>query len=193
MRRLVFAVLAVAPLAAGGARAETDTELNERLAGAMQATNVLVTQLTGALKQALEVGGPVNAIAVCRDVAPTLAYQLSTQTGWKVTRVGTRVRDPLLGSPDAFEQKVLMSFAKKLAMGDKPDSLVHAEVVNEPQGRFFRFMKGLPTGEPCLSCHGVTLGEDVRAALATGYPKDKATGYLAGDLRGAVSIKQKID
>lgn len=193
MRRIVFATLALAPLTVCAVRAETDTELNERLAGALQATNLLVTQLTGALKQALEVGGPVNAIAVCRDVAPTLAYQLSTQTGWKVTRVGTRVRDPLLGSPDAFEQKVLMSFAKKLAMGDKPDSLVYAEVVNEPQGRYFRFMKGLPTGEPCLSCHGVTIRDDVRAAISVGYPMDKATGYLAGDLRGAVSVKQKID
>lgn len=193
MRRIVFAVLALGSLTVGGARAETDMELNARVTGAMQAANMLVTQLGGALKQALDVGGPASAIAVCRDVAPSLAYQLSIQTGWKVTRVGTRVRDPLLGSPDAFEQKVLMTFAKRLAMGDKPDSLIHAEVVNEPQGRYFRFMKGLPTADPCLNCHGVTIREDVRAALAAGYPMDKATGYLAGDLRGAVSIKQKID
>ena len=193
MRNALLAGLAGISLLAAPALAETDAQLNARVAGAAQATGVLVTQLGGALKQALETGGPANAIGVCRDIAPAIAGNLSLQTGWKVTRVGARVRNPMIGAPDAWEQGVMLKFAKRLAAGENPDRLVHAEVVNEPQGRFFRFMKGLPTGDMCLGCHGVTIGEPVRASLATYYPHDRATGFMKGDLRGAVSIKQPME
>jgi hypothetical protein len=32
----------------------------------------------------------------------------------------------------------------------------------------------------------------VRARLATEYPHDKATGYSAGQIRGAISIKRPL-
>jgi hypothetical protein len=153
----------------------------------------LSTQLGGQLRHALNTVGPVGAIEVCRSIAANIAYTISLQTGWKVTRVGTRVRDPIIGMPDAFEQKVLLDFARRLDEGQNPDTLMHAEVVEEPQGRYFRFMKGLPTAEPCLTCHGSAVRDDVRAALAQSYPHDRATGYRPGELRGAVSVKQKIE
>lgn len=192
MRRAILAGLALAPLFVAPAVAETDAELNARVAGAAQATSAFVGQLGGALRMALEQGGPERAIAVCRDVAPAIAGNLSARTGWKVTRVGTRVRNPMLGTPDAWEQAVLVGFAQRLAKGEHPDRLVHAEVVNEPQGRSFRFMKGLPTGDMCLGCHGANPADHVKGALAQLYPHDKATGYSAGQLRGAVSIKQPM-
>ena len=58
-------------------------------------------------------------------------------------------------------------------------------------------MKGLPTAEPCLTCHGSALREHVRAALAQSYPHDRASGHRAAELRErvarAVSVKQKIE
>jgi hypothetical protein len=46
------------------------------------------------------------------------------------------------------------------------------------------------TGTLCLACHGQVSSLDpaVRAVLAERYPADRATGYRAGDLRGAVSV-----
>lgn len=192
MRSLV-AVGVVLVTLSGAARAETTAELDARLAGAQQAANALVTQLGGQLRHALTTVGPVGAIPVCRDVAPAIASQISLATGWKVTRVGTRVRDPMIGAPDAWEQQTLIAFAQRLEAGENPDRLLHAEVVVEPQGRYFRFMKGLPTGEMCLNCHGGALSPQVRAALSATYPNDRATGYRLGELRGAVSVKQKIE
>lgn len=47
--------------------------------------------------------------------------------------------------------------------------------------------KGMPT---CLKCHGGA--EDIaggtRAVLAEKYPRDRATGYQLGDLRGMWKI-----
>lgn len=193
MRRLFASSLALFALVASPALAETDAELNARVAGAAQTTGVFVGQLGGALRAALEQGGPERAIAVCRDLAPAIAGNLSARTGWKVTRVGTKVRNPMLGTPDAWEQAVLINFAERLARGEPADRLVHAEVVNEPQGRSFRFMKGLPAGGMCLGCHGANPADSVKTSLALLYPHDKATGYSAGQLRGAVSIKQPMN
>ena len=44
----------------------------------------------------------------------------------------------------------------------------------------------------CLTCHGAALSPDVEAALAESYPEDHATGYSAGDLRGAFVVERVI-
>ena len=66
------------------------------------------------------------------------------------------------------------------------------EVVTEPAGRYFRYMKAIPMGQPCLPCHGpvATLSEGVKAQLAAEYPHDRAVDYQIGQVRGAVSIKK---
>ncbi|HSQ74977.1 MAG TPA: DUF3365 domain-containing protein, partial [Bacteroidota bacterium] len=46
----------------------------------------------------------------------------------------------------------------------------------------------------CLTCHGArdALGGGVDSLLAVRYPEDLATGYAAGDLRGAIRIRMRI-
>ena len=46
----------------------------------------------------------------------------------------------------------------------------------------------------CLTCHGrpEDLAPEVRARLQALYPRDQATGYRLGDVRGAVSVKVPI-
>jgi hypothetical protein len=41
----------------------------------------------------------------------------------------------------------------------------------------------------CLACHGESLEPAVAAKLAAAYPKDQATGFRAGDLRGAFWVE----
>lgn len=42
-------------------------------------------------------------------------------------------------------------------------------------------------GQPCLSCHGTD--PDVATSIAALYPKDKATGFRPGELRGAMLVR----
>ena len=58
-----------------------------------------------------------------------------------MTRVGTRVRNPLLGMPDAWEQQVLAEFAERAGKGETFPSMTRSEVVAEPDGQYYRFMK----------------------------------------------------
>jgi hypothetical protein len=73
--------------------------------------------------------------------------------------------------------------------------MFHAEVVEEPSGKSLRYMKAIGTAPLCLSCHGSSeqIPVNVQAKIDAFYPHDKATGYKAGQLRGAVSIKQPIN
>ena len=151
-------------------------------------------QLAGKLQAAMQAGGPVNAIAVCRDEAPAIASRLSRQSGWQVKRVGTRVRNPLTGSPDAWEQQQLARFDQRLQNGEAVPAINAFEVSDGPQGQALRYMQAIIVAPPCLACHGPLEAQspELRAVLARDYPHDMATGYAAGELRGAFSLQRQL-
>ncbi|MCR4294847.1 MAG: DUF3365 domain-containing protein [Elusimicrobia bacterium] len=153
----------------------------------------LAARLGAELRKEMKANGPASAIKVCRDVAPAIASEASRRTGWKVSRVSLKTRNAALGMPDAWEQKVLADFVERMEKG-KPADMEFAEIVEEPQGRFYRYMKAIPTQGACLRCHG---GEDaippeVKAALKAEYPHDRAAGYALGQIRGGFSIKRPL-
>ncbi len=185
----------VAVLVLGADPASTEEDLGVRTEGAKKVVMAFAGELSGALKAELERGGPPSAINVCRDIAPAIANRISLERGWKVTRVGTRVRNAMIGTPDAWEQQVLADFQARAAHGEPYEQMSYREVVEEPGGRYFRYMKPIPVQKVCLACHGRVddLAEAVRAALEERYPHDKAVSYQVGDLRGAFSIKQPLN
>lgn len=177
--------------AAGGA-AEDDlrgfTEESRRLA------STLLNQVRGELVKELERTGPVRAITVCKYSVPEMTSNLSRQTGLRITRVAMRPRNPSLGEPDAWEQKTLLDFEKRLAKGEKVEVLEAVEAVQEPAGKALRYMKAIPMAQACLACHGPVsqLSEGVRAQLGVEYPGDRATEYAVGQVRGGVSVKKSL-
>ncbi len=159
-----------------------------------KATQELFQQIGAGLNKTLSASGPVAAISVCGELAPKIANQMSLKSGWKITRVGTRVRNPMIGSPDAWEQSTLAEFEKRHKAGEKLDSMEFSQIVDEPGGKSYRYMKAIGMRAMCLSCHGETadIPESVKATLTREYPHDKATGYQEGQLRGAFSIKRAL-
>lgn len=151
-------------------------------------------ELQGKLQAALAGGGPVAAIAVCKDDAPAIASRLSRESGWQVRRVGTRVRNPMTGMPDAWEQQQLIELERELAAGTEPAKLARYTEVEEPQGLARRYLRPIVVAAPCLACHGdpAQQSAELRAALAHDYPHDAATGYAPGALRGAFSLRQLV-
>ena len=124
-----------------------------------------------------------------------LAASLSRQTGWKVSRVSLKTRNSLIGQPDAWEQQVLRDFDEAAAAARNTTRLEYTEIVTEPDARYFRYMRALPVKPLCLTCHGTdkTVPASVRARLEQDYPNDRATGYYAGQIRGAVTIKRRLE
>lgn len=162
--------------------------------GASEVATTFLEELGEAMTQEMTERGPVEAIIVCTKLATDIAGRLSREHGWRVTRVGTRVRNPLLGMPDAWEQRVLAEFAERAAKEKTFANMTHHEVVTEPDGQYFRFMKPIMVQSKCLLCHGSSdqIPESIRIMLKQQYPFDRAIGYKAGELRGAVSIKQPL-
>lgn len=163
--------------------------------GASEVATTFLEELGEAMTQEMTERGPVEAIIVCTKLAPDIAGRLSRERGWRVTRVGTRVRNPLLGMPDAWEQRVLAEFTERAAKGKTFTGMTHYEIVTEPDGQYFRFMKPIMVQSKCLLCHGSSdqIPESIRLMLKQQYPFDRAIGYKTGELRGAVSIKQPIE
>lgn len=185
------ACVATLALAAGFVRAE----VTEREKAASEVAETFLGELNQAMVREMTKGGPIEAIIVCTKLAPDIAGRLSREHGWRVARVGTRVRNPLLGMPDAWEQRVMAEFAERAAKGNVFADMTHHEVVTEPDGQYFRFMKPIMVQPKCLLCHGShdQIPESIRLMLKQQYPFDRAIGYKAGELRGAVSIKQPLD
>ncbi|MCC7549488.1 MAG: DUF3365 domain-containing protein [Burkholderiales bacterium] len=164
----------------------------DRLAAEARAQSVrLIQELGGRLRQEMASGGPETAIGVCKDAAPEIASRLSRESGSRIARVSLKTRNPLLGTPDAWEQGVLEEFDRRVAAGARPDILETAEIVAEPKGRYFRYMKAIPVQTQCIACHGTdeAIGQSVRERLHEDYPHDRATGYAPGQVRGAVTVK----
>ncbi len=187
--RIIAAAIALAFAAPALAQ---DAALSKFQEDARKTSAEFGQKLGGELKKSLEAGGPEGAIGVCKDIAPAISPDLSRKKGWRVSRVSLKTRNPLLGLPDAWEQKVLADFDRRAAAGEKPEALEFAETVTEPQGKSLRYMKAIPTQELCLTCHGPAdkIAPGLKQKLAEQYPHDKATGYAVGQVRGAFSIKQ---
>ncbi len=186
-------VVCVALLMPSPGAALDDT--TERDKAATEVAMGFLKELGAAMTREMAKGGPTEAIRVCAELAPEIAGRLSREHGWRVTRVGTRVRNPLLGMPDAWEQRVLAEFAERAAKGEAFAGMTHSEVVTEPGGQYYRFMKPIAVQPQCLLCHGpvATIPAEVQQRLKAQYPFDAATEYKSGELRGAVSIKQPFD
>lgn len=142
-------------------------------------------ELKLALERALAEKGPVYAIAVCRDEAPKIAALLSAEQGAKVSRTALRLRNPE-NAPGPSQFAGLESFERQLAGGAKADGLELFEL--QPDGRAI-YMKAIVTAPLCTVCHGESIAPEVQQALKQHYPRDRATGFEIGSLRGAFSVE----
>ena len=136
------------------------------------------------LLQAVKAGGLPNGVQVCKEIAPAIAAELSTD-GWQVGRTALKVRNPQ-NRADRWEQSSLMAMVEGLEEGLEPGALAMVHV-DEAAGKY-RFMAPIMADGLCLNCHGASLAEPVKEAINQQYPNDEATGFAAGDLRGAFTV-----
>lgn len=196
-KRAIGVAAAIAALVAGlerpVAQADGDaTPADADIAAARAATKDLGEKLKAELVAALKAGGPGTALGVCRTVAPAIAEDASKAHGLEVGRTALKVRNPD-NAPDAFERRVMEGFVREIAAGADPETLEHAEVVSDGGAGEFRYMKAIPTAaEPCLACHGANVDPELTAQILDLYPDDAATGFEAGELRGAFTVRRTL-
>jgi hypothetical protein len=192
MKAPALIALALPALLAGCASGPSAEEQAAMAADARKAGGALIQKLGGEL-QARDQEKAGGAIGVCKERAPQIAADMSKQFNLEVQRVSPKNRNPA-GVPDAWETEAQAGLEKRLAAGEKPETLDTWQVVSTPGGKQFRYAKALPVQPVCLTCHGgpADIPDGVKARLAAEYPLDKATGYALGMVRGIVSIKRSL-
>jgi len=168
-----------------------DTIPPEVLEEARSASDALAGDLMGRLFEGLDVGGPVHAVEICSGIALAKAAEYSTPN-LHIRRVSLRARNPA-SEPDLFERDQLRRLEVLHGEGRVPDEVAEVSIVGGQ--RYLRYLKPIVLREQCLVCHGdlAEVDPDVASVLAERYPGDRATGYRAGDLRGAVSVMVRMD
>lgn len=121
--------------------------------------------------------GPAAAVEALRAGDPFIAADVRQETGCEVGRTSPRLRSPR-NAPPAWLGPLLGNGEARPAAGVEPLVVDLGDRVG--------VVRPIAVYAACLDCHGpeVRLQPRVRAALATAYPADRATGYAEGDLRG---------
>jgi len=165
-------------------------EINHRTDASKEIVKEFSTKLKTQLQQAMKTGGPLNAIKICHEQAPIIAKELSTKTGWSISRTSLK---PRVQKPDAWETRMMNAFEKQHVDGDAFKYLFVQDIVEIDNKPAFRYMQAIETKQVCLLCHGENIAPEVAGKIKQLYPSDTATGFKLGDIRGSFSIVQSLD
>ena len=163
-----------------------------RITASRTAIKDFAGQLKAELKKGMADGGPTHAIAVCKNVASDIAEKTSARYDFQLARTSLKTRNPN-NAPDTWERTVLETFEARKQAGEDPGSLEFHEITQEGGDQYFRYMKAIPTQGVCLACHGEEISPQVQAELDAQYPEDQARGFKLGDIRGAFTVKQRLE
>ena len=138
---------------------------------ALLARDGMFKSLKGRLLEVVGAEGPGAAIEVCSREAPQIADQVSQEHGLAIGRTSFRLRNPDNSPPEWATRLVEDRVAE-------PTYLTN-------DGRFAALLP-IRLQPECLMCHGQEeeILPAVADALAEHYPRDEATGFREGGLRG---------
>lgn len=177
MKRIVLFIVAAACTTAIGAE-------EDYLQRSRELTQRFAAQLQGELMRAMIGDGPLAAVEVCVERAPLIAAELSRESGAKLGRTSLKFRNPG-NAPEPWQFETLQRF-DVLGAEAAPEKLEVFQAEPGP-GIEARYMKAIVAKPMCLACHGEPAGE-LRDLIKAKYPHDLATGYEAGDIRGAFYV-----
>jgi hypothetical protein len=187
MRKPALFLMLAGSLTTGTAEAGEDAKTEAFAQESRALVKAFAGELKGELQATIETGGPIHAISVCNVRAAEIATDLSTPGQWSVGRTSHRVRNPS-NVPDAWEAGVLEEFRLRAAAGDPLKGMEIVERFQDDGGTTYRYMKAIPVGQVCLTCHGTDIDPELKAEIDGFYPNDQAIGFALGELRGAFTV-----
>lgn len=144
-----------------------------------EAQRVLLSNVS----QQIQESGTVGAVYFCNEKALVLTDSTASMYAKKIQRLSDKNRNP----KNTIESKTDQKAWKSLQQNPENNQLVLQE------GNSVYYYKSIPLGmRTCLMCHGnkqTDIAPETLEIISLKYPKDQATGYKTGDLRGMWKIK----
>lgn len=182
MKYLLLSSLSLLLFACGPKSPTTESSPPDYLSLGDSITQAAQATLLQHVGKAMKAGGPVEAIGFCNLEASPIMDSLSQQFGATISRISFQARNPDNAVNSQLDSLQLAGFGREEA---PTSTLVEAD------GHAV-YYKAIRIGmETCLKCHGqpeTDIAPATLAKLQELYPKDLATGYQMGDLRGAWKV-----
>lgn len=139
---------------------------------ALLAKENLFASLLGELTTSMGEKGPAKSISVCKERAPEIARRVSEEANVRIGRTSFLLRNENNAAPDWAASFV----------NDRVEDDVAVELSNNGLG----VLLPIRLQATCTLCHGTDqqVMPEVKAAIVSNYPKDQATGFSEGALRG---------
>ena len=151
---------------------QLDEPARQKLKRARQAQKALGSTLKEELVAAIGEEKPAGAVDFCHERAPEIAREVSETHDLKIGRTSHKLRNPDNAPPSWAEEAV-----------DRKEARTY--VLEGPEEQL-GYLAPIKVGGVCVNCHGKQdqLAPGVSERLDKHYPKDQATGFEVGDLRG---------
>ncbi len=158
---------------------------------AREVADALGSELQATLLATLQDDGPLGAVEVCAVEAQEISRR-HTDDEIVTRRTSLLTRNPV-NDPDPYEAERLEALADAHERGEMPAE--EAELRTENGEQVLRYLRPIVIAEPCLTCHGDPgqIDPSVLELIRDEYPEDRAVGYDAGDFRGIVSVRLRLN
>jgi len=182
MKNIVYLLLVLLLASCSKAPKEQTTEKPDStyLTKGNMISKISFETISGELQKALAEGGIENALHYCNERAYPITDSLASAHQVSLKRVSDKNRNPR-NKADKMEEYLIKGFGIDLSEGNE---ILPKLVVKDDSVLFY---KPIITQGLCLNCHGVP-GKDITfsndSLIQTLYPRDKAIGYQANQLRG---------
>lgn len=141
------------------------------------------SELSSNLLAAITRSGLNEALPYCSENAMPITKAVAGKNGVGLSRVTHKPRNPVNQATDA-ELALLRKYQKGVAAKREPTPVT---ITNANQTVSVYVPIVIPNAL-CLMCHGqpgTEISTELQATIRKLYPKDEATGFALGDLRGA--------
>jgi hypothetical protein len=172
--------------------AEVGGQAGRRMAEGKKVAGQAFQLLSGQLMGAMAKGGPIHAIDFCSTRALALTAAVGSSNRVVLHRVTHAPRNPA-NAANPLEQELITRFQAEIRFGTNQPPMPPAPVMRTNEAGVAVFYAPIVLSNPlCLQCHG-TPGREIATATAEAirqrYPKDRATGFRPGDIRGLWKVE----
>jgi hypothetical protein len=183
---LVATALLTTTLSAKEGKNKKAQEYKQEKKLAKKAIKGLVKEFQKDFKKAIKKDGPAGAVDFCSQKASEITENYNKNLkNITIKRVTLKPRNPK-DQANESETAVLTS----LEALQENNVVLPKILIQKVDKKHIRVYKPILVKAKCLICHGTEdkLNPKAKEAIKAKYPNDKATGYKAGDLRGAFVV-----